>query len=77
MLEQITAADRDELVLQQRKLNLGRQIGQTDAARQVNRTYAAAAYGRKAPRMDVKQVDYDACPATMHNFCPREQLPAH
>ena len=46
LLEQITAADRnDALVLQQRKLNLGRQIHQATAARQVNRNYAAAAYG--------------------------------
>jgi len=56
LLEQITAADRnDALVLQQRKLNLGRQIHQATAARQVNRTYAAAAYGSAASRMDVKQ----------------------
>jgi hypothetical protein len=56
LLEQITTADRnDAMVLQQRKLNLGRQIGQANAAKQVNRTYAAAAYGAKAPRMDVKQ----------------------
>jgi hypothetical protein len=56
LLEQITAADQeDALVLQQRKLNLGKQIGQATAARQVNRTYAAAAYGQKASRMDVRQ----------------------
>ena len=56
LLEQITAADRnDALVLQQRQLNLGRQITQTTAARQVNRNYAAAAYGAMRPNMDVKQ----------------------
>lgn len=56
LLEQITAADRnDAMVLQQRKLNLGRQINQAASARQVNRTYAAAAYGQKAPRMDVQR----------------------
>ena len=56
LLEQITAADRDDvMVLQHQKLSLGRQIGKTDAARQVNRTYAAAAYGGKVPRMDVRQ----------------------
>jgi hypothetical protein len=56
LLEQITTADRaDAMVLQQRKLNLGRQIHQATAARQVNRTYAAAAYGSAVPRMDVKQ----------------------
>lgn len=50
LLEQITTADRnDALVLQQRKLNLGRQINQAGAARTVNRSYAAAAaYGAPA-----------------------------
>ena len=56
LLEAITAADcNDVLVLQQRKLNLGRQINQASSARQVNRTYAAAAYGRRAPAMDLQQ----------------------
>jgi hypothetical protein len=56
LLEDITAADCDDvLVLQQRKLNLGRQISQAASARQVNRTYAAAAYGKRAPVMDVQQ----------------------
>ena len=51
LLEQITSADRnDVLVLQQRKLNLGRQIRQTSNAQQVNRVYAAAAYGSAGPR---------------------------
>jgi len=55
LLEQITAADRDDvMVLQHRKLNLGQQIGQARAARQVNRNYAVAAYGTRAPQMDVK-----------------------
>ena len=56
LLEDITAADCDDvLVLQQRKLNLGRQINQAASARQVNRTYAAASYGRRASVMDVQQ----------------------
>lgn len=56
MLEDITAADsNDVLVLQQRKLNLGRQINQAASARQVNRIYAAAAYGKRAAAMDVQQ----------------------
>ena len=56
LLEEITAADRnDALILQQRKLNLGKQITQATAARQVNRNYAVAAYGSKTSRMDVKQ----------------------
>jgi hypothetical protein len=56
LLEQITAADKsDVMVLQQRKLNVGRQINQASAARQLNRNYAAAAYGARAPGMDIKQ----------------------
>lgn len=56
LLEQITSADRDDaLVLQQRKLNLGRQINQASAARALNRSYAAAAYGVRPPRMDVQR----------------------
>ncbi len=56
LLEQITTADRnDAMVLQQRKLNLGRQINQARAARQVNRTYATAAYGQRAAALDVRQ----------------------
>ena len=54
LLEEITSADKDDaLVLQQRKLNLGRQINQTAAARQFNRAYSAAAYGAGPSRMDV------------------------
>lgn len=54
LLEQITSADRDDaLMLQQRKLNLGRQISAARTAGQVNRRYAAAAYGARASRMDV------------------------
>jgi hypothetical protein len=56
LLEEITGADRnDALVLQQRKLNLGRQINQASAAKQVNRNYAAAAYGPRQSRMDVSR----------------------
>lgn len=54
LLEEITAADRhDALVLQQRKLNLGRQIQAATTARAVNRKYAVAAYGPRESRMDV------------------------
>ena len=56
LLEQITTADRnDSIVLQQRKLNLGRQINQTTAARAINKNYAAAAaYGaRPNSRVDI------------------------
>jgi hypothetical protein len=56
LLEQITAADMSDcLVLQQRKMNLGRQINQTSAAKTVNRKLATAAYGTAVSRMDVRQ----------------------
>jgi len=56
LLQQITAADRDDaLVLQQRKLNLGNQINRAASARQVNRNYAAVAYGKPASRINVQQ----------------------
>lgn len=56
LLQQITAADRDDaLVLQQRKLSLGREINRTTTARQVNRNYVTAAYGRPRSRVDVQQ----------------------
>ena len=55
LLEQITNADRnDVMVLQQRKINLGRKIVQTSNAKTVNRNYAAAAYGAARPRMDLQ-----------------------
>lgn len=55
LLERITAADRnDVLVLQQRKLNIGRQIGQVNTGRVVNRAYAAAAYGQKPKGLNVQ-----------------------
>jgi hypothetical protein len=53
LLEEITTSDRnDAMVLQQRKLNLGKQITQAKAARQVNRNYATAAYGAVKSRVD-------------------------
>jgi predicted nuclease with TOPRIM domain len=56
LLQQIVSADQnDAMVLQQRKLNLGRQINQASAAKQVNRNYAAAAYGNRSSRMDVQR----------------------
>ena len=56
LLEQITAADRnDTIVLQQRKLNLGKQINKTTIARAVNKNYAAAAYGTRRPSVDIQQ----------------------
>ncbi len=55
LLERITQADRnDAMVLQQRKLNLGREIRQATAGRAINRTYAAAAYGRPSARVNVQ-----------------------
>jgi N-glycosylase/DNA lyase len=56
LLEAITSADKDDaMVLQQRKLNLGKQINQTATARNFNRAYAKAAYGKKPSRMDLHQ----------------------
>jgi hypothetical protein len=56
LLEQITAADRnDTIVLQQRKLNLGKQINKTTVAKTVNKTYAAAAYGTRRSSVDIQQ----------------------
>lgn len=56
LLEEITTADRnDAMVLQQRKLNLGRQINQASAAKQVNRSYAANAYAKPQTRMDISR----------------------
>ncbi len=54
LLEEITSADRsDALVLQQRKLNIGKQLTAASSAKQVNRNIAAAAYGSRGPRMDL------------------------
>jgi hypothetical protein len=56
LLEQITAADRDDaIVLQQRKISLGRQIKAASAARQVNRSYATAAFGARQSSMDLQR----------------------
>jgi hypothetical protein len=56
LLEQITVSDRDDVVvLQQRKLNLGRQIDRAATARSVNLSYAAAAYGTRRPTLDLQQ----------------------
>jgi hypothetical protein len=56
LLEQITSADRnDAIVLQQRKLNLGRDLNLATTARRVNRTYAASAYGKTAGGVDLKK----------------------
>jgi len=56
LLERINASDRsDSLILQQRKLSVGRELRQAGAAREVNRSYAASAYGKPAPRMDVQR----------------------
>ena len=56
LLEQITSADKDDaLILQQRKLNLGKEINKAAGARQFNRSYAASAYGQRPPSMDVQR----------------------
>ena len=52
---EITTADRqDTLVLQQRKINLGRGINQATAARKFNKTYTAA-YVRQSPVFDTQR----------------------
>jgi hypothetical protein len=49
-LEAITTADKnDVLVLQQRKLGIAQELKKTTAAQQVNRSYAASAYGKSRP----------------------------
>jgi flagellar biosynthesis/type III secretory pathway chaperone len=56
MLEVITSSDRnDTLVLQQRKLNVGRQIRQAVTGRAVNRSYGAAAYGSLPSKINVQR----------------------
>lgn len=56
LLEEITRSDQDDvMLLQQRKLNLGRQINQASSSRQVNRAYATAAYGKRPANMDVSR----------------------
>jgi hypothetical protein len=56
LLERINASDRsDSLILQQRKLSVGKQLQQAGTARGVSRSYAAAAYGKPPPRMDVQR----------------------
>jgi flagellar biosynthesis/type III secretory pathway chaperone len=56
LLEQITAADRnDALVLQQRKIEVGRALRQNAVARQVNRSYAATAYVPRPATINIQQ----------------------
>ncbi len=56
LLESITSSDKnDVLALQQRKLNLGKQIGKATVAKQMNRNIATAAYGPARTRMDISQ----------------------
>ena len=55
LLKEITDCDRDDvLVLQQRTLNLGKQINQATVARKINTRYATAAYGTTQSRMNVQ-----------------------
>ena len=57
LLAQITRSDQDDaLLLQQRKLAVGRQLQRTAVTKQVNRGYAANAYNASVGgRMDVSQ----------------------
>jgi len=57
LLQQITQADQDDvLLLQQRKLNVGKQIQATGSARRINTRYAATAYGSASgAKLNVQQ----------------------
>jgi flagellar biosynthesis/type III secretory pathway chaperone len=56
LLEQITTSDRnDALVLQQRKIEVGRALRMAAAGRQVSRSYASAAYGSRPGSMDIRK----------------------
>lgn len=57
LLQQITQADQDDvLLLQQRKLNLGKEIQAATTARKINTRYATAAYGASSgSRLNVQQ----------------------
>lgn len=57
LLQQITQADQDDvLLLQQRKLNVGKQIQQHQSAKRVNTRYAASAYtNASGSKLNVKQ----------------------
>ena len=57
LLQQITQADQDDvLLLQQRKLNVGKQIQQHQTAKRVNTRYAASAYaGNNGSKLNIKQ----------------------
>lgn len=57
LLERITSADQDDvLILQQRKLNVGKQLQATTNARVINRKFAAAAYGNSGQsKLNIQQ----------------------
>jgi hypothetical protein len=57
LLEQITQADQDDvLLLQQRKMSVGKQIQQAQSAQRVNTRYAASAYAHASgSRLNIKQ----------------------
>jgi hypothetical protein len=56
LLMQITQADDDDaLMLQQRKMAVGRQLRQTTSGRVMNQKYAAGAYATTGGRMDVSR----------------------
>jgi flagellar biosynthesis/type III secretory pathway chaperone len=56
LLEKITASDKsDAMVLQQRKIEVGRTLRHNAAARNVSRSYQAASLGRGAARVDIQR----------------------
>jgi len=53
LLEEITMADKDDaLLLQQRKIDVGRQLAKATVGARVTRSYAAAAYA-KQPKLNL------------------------
>ncbi len=56
LLERITSADRnDAMVLQQQKLNVGRQMKETTAAKTANRRYSAAGFAPRRSALDLQR----------------------
>lgn len=58
LLQQITQADQDDvLLLQQRKLNVGKQIQQQQTAKRVNTRYAASSYttAQQGSRLNIQK----------------------
>ncbi len=56
LLEKIMSSDKDDsLILQQRKLSVGREIQRTVTAQRASRSYATSAYGQRGSSMDLQK----------------------